>query len=259
MITSHRTNLQRLAALTLTVACAAFSSTPAFAGWWTGEPVAGSGNIVKQERSLSSFKSIDADLPAKIELRQGDVEAATVETDDNLQSLVETVVERGTLKIRSSKRNTYPDTKTLRIVVFLKTLEEIDLGGSGSVTSTKLNVPSLEISIGGATDMDLQHLQANDLKVSIGGSGKFIASGTAAKVSGRIGGSGRLLFDKLESRDVAISIGGSGTVQTWVKEHLSVSIGGSGTVSYYGDPTVSQSIGGSGTVRRLGAAPAPAP
>lgn len=257
MTTSPHLHLRRLAAVSFLMACTTFSASSAFAGWWSGEPVAGSGNIVKQERSLPSFKSIDADLPAKIELRQGDVEAATVETDDNLQSLVETVVERGTLKIRSSKRNTYPDTKILRIVVFLKTLEEIDLGGSGSVSSVKLNVPSLEISIGGATDLDLQHLQANSLKVSIGGSGKFIASGSVAKVRGRIGGSGRLLFDKLEAREVDISIGGSGVVQTWVKERLSVSIGGSGTVSYYGDPSVSQSIGGSGSVRRLGAAPAP--
>lgn len=253
---SHRPSLQIIATLAFILTATAFSATPAFAGWWSGESVAGSGNIVKQERSLSSFKRIDADLPAKIELRQGDVEAATVETDDNLQGLVETVVERGTLKIRSSKRNTYPETKTLRIVVFLKTLDEINLGGSGSVSSAKLNVQSLEISIGGATDLDLQHLQASDLKVHIGGSGKLIASGIVTKVHGSIGGSGRLLLDKLESRDVDISIGGSGVVQTWVKERLSVSIGGSGTVSYYGDPSVSQSIGGSGSVRRLGASPA---
>jgi hypothetical protein len=187
------------------------------------------------------------------------VEAATVETDDNLQSLVETVVERGTLKIRSSKRNTYPDTKTLRIVVFLKTLEEMDLSGSGSVSSEKLKVPSLDISIGGSTNFEIQQLQADRLKISIGGNGKLKASGTVEKVRCNIGGSGNLQLDQLAAREVEIRIGGSGVVQTWVKDYLSVLIGGSGTVSYYGDPNVSKWIGGSGTVRRLGAAPAPAP
>ena len=40
-----------------------------------------------------------------VELRIGNSEGITIETDDNLLPLIETVIENGTLKIRPVKRN----------------------------------------------------------------------------------------------------------------------------------------------------------
>lgn len=236
--------------------CAAFFGAPAQAGWWgSGTGVSGSGNVQKQERAVSGFSRIHTGLSAEVEIRQGATESVIVETDDNLQSLVETAVENGTLKIRSADKNRYPDTKNLKITVFLKNIDEVVLGGSGRIFSDKLDTPKLQLTIAGAGGMDVKALQTSSLKVSIGGSGSFTAAGSAQQIVGNIGGSGNLRMEKLEAQDVNISIGGSGQVQTWAKERLHLSIGGSGNVSYYGDPKVTKSIGGSGSVRRLGAAP----
>lgn len=229
---------------------------PAHAGWWgSGTGVAGSGNVQKQERAVSGFSRIHTGLSAEVEIRQGATESVMVETDDNLQSLVETAVENGTLKIRSADKNRYPDTKNLKITVFLKNIDEVVLGGSGRIFSDKLETPKLQLTIAGAGSMGVKSLQTSSLKVSIGGSGSFTAAGSAQQIVGNIGGSGNLRMEKLEAQDVNISIGGSGQVQTWAKERLQLSIGGSGNVSYYGDPKVTKSIGGSGSVRRLGVAP----
>lgn len=237
----------------------ALASLPAAAewgdGWFRGKGVEGSGNIQKQDRAVSGFSGIDLALPAKLELRQGDKEGVQVETDDNLQALVETVLEGGNLKIRNAEKNTYPKTRTMNIVVYYKNLDKIAVSGSGKVWTDKLTAKELQAKIGGSGDIQIKTLQADSLHVAIGGSGNFMAAGNVNEVAGTIGGSGDIKVGKLEARNVKIKIGGSGAAQVWAKDKLDVSIGGSGDVSYYGDPKISKSIGGSGRVTRKGDTP----
>ncbi|MFZ6766726.1 head GIN domain-containing protein [Undibacterium sp. Di26W] len=221
-------------------------------GWFRGKAVAGSGNIQKQDRAATGFTEVDLALPAKMELRQGDKEGIQIETDDNLQSLIETVVERGRLKIRLADKNKYPVTKSLNIVVFFKNLEQLSVGGSGKVWSDKILVKDLQVAIGGSGDIQLKTAKADTIKVNIGGSGNFLAAGQVSDFSGSIGGSGNIHTGKLEAQTVKIKIGGSGTAEVWAKDSLDASIGGSGDVTYYGDPKIKKSIGGSGSVTRKG-------
>jgi hypothetical protein len=235
----------------------AFTAVPAFASWgnWWGKSVEGSGKVVKQERVAQNFRSIQISIPGKIELKQGNQEGVLIETDDNIQAMLEVVVEGNTLKIRSKEKNLQPKTRHLSIVVNFKNLDDFALESSGSVKSDKIASTDLKLRIGGSGEMDVNELKAETLKVSIGGSGNFSARGTVPQISGTIGGSGELNMAKLAAKDVRISIGGSGSVETWVTENLNVRIGGSGSVEYYGDPRVSKSIGGSGSVTRKGAQP----
>ncbi|MBR7799676.1 head GIN domain-containing protein [Undibacterium fentianense] len=230
---------------------------PASADWgdWWGKSVQGSGKIVKQERGARNFRAIQISVPGKIELKQGGTEGVWIETDDNIQAILDVVVEGETLKIRTKEKNLQTKTRTMHIVVNFKDLDDFALEGSGNVKADKINSTDLKLRIGGSGEMDVADLRAETLKVSIGGSGNFSARGTVPQISGSIGGSGSLDLAKLAAKDVRVSIGGSGSVQTWVSDNLNVSIGGSGNVNYYGDPRVSKSIGGSGSVTRKGAQP----
>ncbi|MFZ6733104.1 head GIN domain-containing protein [Undibacterium sp. Ji42W] len=247
---SRRYVLAALLALVSLPAAAGWSD-----GWFKGNTVEGSGNIQKQDRVISGFSGIDLALPARLELRQGDKEGVQIETDDNLQALVETVVESGHLKIRSAEKNTYPKTRTMNIVVYCKNLDKIAVSGSGKVWTGKLATKELQAKIGGSGDIQIKDLQADSLSVTIGGSGNFVAAGNVNEVAGTIGGSGDIKLGTLEARNIKIKIGGSGAAQVWAKDRLDVSIGGSGDVSYYGDPKISKSIGGSGKVTRKGDMP----
>lgn len=237
----------------------AATTVPASAGWLDffrkGKIVNGSGNIQKQVRAASGFNEIALDIPASLELRQGEKESVEIETDDNLQSLIEVVVESGALQIRPQQKNLYPDSKTLKITVYLKNLAELKISGWGKVNAEKLQVPGLHIAIGGSADVRIQDLRTEILEIDISGSGSFSAAGSSAEISGKIGGSGSLLMDALEANDVRIRIGGSGRVRTWVHHKLDVTIGGSGEIEFYGDPVITKTIGGSGRLVRLGAAP----
>ena len=234
-----------------------FATLPASASWldWRGKTIEGSGNIQKQERAVKNFHALAVSVSGKLEIRQGNREGVQIETDDNILEMLETVVDNGTLKIRPREKNVHLKTKTLHIIVYLTTLDEISLAGSGKIQSEKLDIAKLHVSLGGSGDIQLNELKSNSLEVDIGGSGNFSARGNVPKIVGTIGGSGSIEIDKLAAKDVQIAIGGSGSVRTWVTQSLSVSIGGSGDVSYYGDPKVSKSIAGSGSVTRRGAIP----
>ena len=224
-------------------------------GWFAGERVQGNGNIVKQAREVSNFSALSLGMPGSVEVRMGTAESVTIESDDNLLPLIETVVEDGALKIRAARRNLQLDTKHLKVIVTAKKLERIAVGGSGSVDAEGLRGSQLAFDVGGSGSINLRNIEGESVSVSLGGSGSLKASGSAEKLKVSIGGSGKVSTGQLATREAAVSIGGSGQAVVWAKQALTVSVAGSGDVSYYGDPQVTKNVMGSGNVKRLAGAP----
>jgi hypothetical protein len=224
-------------------------------GWFAGERVQGNGNVSRQVREVASFSGLGLGLPGTVEVRMGDAESVTIESDDNILPLIETVVEDGTLKIRPVRRNLQLDTRKLKVVVTARKLERIAVGGSGSVDAEGLRGGNLHFDVGGSGSMSLRDISGESVTVSLGGSGNLKATGTADKLKISIGGSGKVSTGQLATREAVVSIGGSGQAVVWAKQALSVSVAGSGDVSYYGEPQLTKSVMGSGSVKRLAGGP----
>jgi hypothetical protein len=235
-------------------AAIALSASTAHAwSWGPANQTKGSGNIVSSVRSVSGFTGIELELPAMVTLIQGATESVTLETDDNIAPLVETVVSRGQLVIRLLNRRDGIHTRNLRVTVTAPTFSKLSIGGAGTIKATSLQAASLTASVSGSGDIYIDNLDAGRLNISVAGSGDFKAAGRADNLDINIAGSGDVHTSKLLSKRVDVSIAGSGDAVVSAKESLSVSVAGSGDVQYYGDPTVSKSIAGSGSVRRIGA------
>ncbi len=240
----------------LAMALPAAQASAAGSSWFSFGQVQGNGNIKKQSRDIGHFTGIAFSLPGNVELRMGNTESVTIETDDNLLPLIETVVENGTLKIRTIKKNTGIETRHLKIVVQAKDIERLSLGGSGSIDADTVKGDKVQIDLGGSGSINVKAVEADALSVTLGGSGNLKAgNGWAKKLSLSIGGSGEVQLGQIKATDVSVSIGGSGQSTVWATDALSVSIAGSGDVNYYGDPKTSKSVVGSGGLRRLGGAP----
>jgi hypothetical protein len=236
-------------------------ATPALAAssweWSSGSKIVGSGKVQKQTRELDHFTALALSMHGSVELRLGNTERVTVETDDNMQGEIETVVENGTLRIRPVKKNVNLSPTTLHLIVEAKNIDKLTIGGSGSITAAALRGADLTCDIGGSGSIDIEKLDNTQVRVSIGGSGRFHAGGGASEnLNVSIGGSGRVDTGRLGARRVEISIGGSGQAVVWARQSLNVNVAGSGGVDYYGDPdSLMKSLSGSGKVRRIGAAP----
>ena len=224
--------------------------------WSWGAKISGSGNIKTEARAVTGFNGISLSIPAKAEIIQGASEGISIETDDNILPLIETVIEEGKLKIRFKDRNMSVTTKTLRMTINVKSIESLAVAGSGDLRAAKLQVSTLKTSIAGSGDVRIANLDADTLIVSIAGSGDFSAAGKTNTLEAKIAGSGDIKTEKLAAGNVKLSIAGSGDAKVWAKDNLKISVAGSGDVAYYGDAKVSQSVAGSGSVKRLGSAPA---
>jgi hypothetical protein len=258
MTTSTVRNTLRILILATGMLTLATPANLALAGplsWAGGGRVQGSGKIVKQSREVGHFTAFATSVGGDVEIRQGNTEGVTVETDDNLQALIETVVENGTLRIRPARKNLSLETRTLKIVVMARTLERVAVAGSGAVGADKLSAERMQFDIGGSGELKVRELRAESLAVSLGGSGNLQVGGNVERLQVSIGGSGEVRAGKLAARDASVSIGGSGEATVWASKSLNLNVAGSGDIGYYGDPTLSQHLLGSGSIKRLGAAP----
>jgi hypothetical protein len=241
--------------LALTALAIVVPAAPALAArGWSSERVQGSGHIKTEARALGHFSGVSMGLPGSLELRIGNTESVTIETDDNLLPLIETVIENGNLKIRPSKRSLDIDGRHLKIVVQAKGVDQLTLGGSGSIDADALRGPKVMIDLGGSGSIKLRGVDSDALTVVLGGSGDLkVAGGATKKLSLSIAGSGDVDLGKLQSADASVNIAGSGEATISVRDNLNVTIAGSGDVNYYGDPRVSKTSIGSGSAKRLGA------
>ena len=218
---------------------------------WDGETIKGSGIAKTETRAVAGFHEVSLGIDANVELRQGDTEAMTITGDDNIVPLVETVVEKGALKIRwLDNRNYSMRYRRLDIVVNLKSIDGIRLGGSGHIYASRLKAGNLTAALAGSGDIVLEGLEADSLQGSIAGSGTMKAAGRADSLQFTLAGSGDLVAPKLETRRATISVQGSADAVVWATESLAVTVAGSGDVRYYGKPQVTKTVAGSGSVRR---------
>ncbi|KQQ45754.1 hypothetical protein ASF61_18980 [Duganella sp. Leaf126] len=222
---------------------------------WSSERIQGSGKIVSQNRAVGHFSALASSVSGDVEVRIGTTEGVTVETDDNIQPLLETVVEQGTLRIRPVRKGLSLSTRTMKIIVQARTLERVSVAGSGAVRADHLRAANLQFDLGGSGSLIARELSADAVTMALGGSGNMETSGKAERVQVSIGGSGDVQAGKLAARKASVSIGGSGEATVWATDALSVSLAGSGDIGYYGDPAISKSVVGSGSVKRLGATP----
>jgi hypothetical protein len=223
--------------------------------WDHVQQVEGNGNIRRQAREVGHFSGVAMALAGTVEIRHGGRDAVTIEADDNLLPLIETVIEDGALQIRT-RRPVSIRTRKLRVLIQARELNRLSLGGSGDIDADRLDGARVQVDIGGTGTVRVGRIEAERVVVNVGGSGKLhVDGGSARTVSVSIGGSGDIDLAHVRAESANVSIAGSGDATLWVRDSLGATVMGSGSVAYYGDARIDKSMMGSGSVRRLGAAP----
>lgn len=241
----------------LLVGAAVFAlAAPAFAWGFGGDTVQGSGNISKQARQVAHFNGVALAVPGNVELHIGSAEGVTIEADDNLLPLIETSVDNGILRIKPTQKNMNLRPHTLHITVNARDIDNLSVGGSGSIDSDALHARNFKASLGGSGSISVRALDGDSMDISVAGSGRMTAGGGAVNNARlNIAGSGNVDIGKVKAGDVSVKVAGSGDSRVWAAKTLDVTIAGSGGVEYYGDARVSRTVMGSGDINRLAGAP----
>lgn len=210
----------------------------------------GSGVKVEKQRALTAFTKLRIDGPFDVKLAQGSSDQATVQADDNIEPLVETVVEGDTLVVRLKRDAGFTTRMAPAVRVSARTLQAIAIHGSGDLSMDSFKGDTLGLSVIGSGDAHFGLVEVRELTVSISGSGDVRLAGRADQQNWSISGSGDVDARALSGRSAKVALSGSGDASLGVTEQLDVQLSGSGDLSYAGRPQLRQSVTGSGEIHR---------
>ncbi len=236
----------------------------------------GSGVIKEESRAVANFSRLVVALPVTVTLSQGTSESLTISADDNLLPLMSTQVSGDELIIEGDKSRGFSTKKEIKIRLTVKSLNAINIKGSGDVIGDRLKSDKFDIAIAGSGDVKfksinaeqfridikgsgdvkidalegksvsadihgsgdirLPSVQAGQVNISIKGSGDVTAAGNADKVDIEVMGSGDVRSRKLIAREANVKIMASGDVDVYASERIAASVTGSGDIRYAGSP-----------------------
>jgi hypothetical protein len=121
------------------------------------EKVSGNGKVVKQERDVSHFNSIDASGVFNIYFLQGEKESLVIESDENLLPLIETKVEGNALIIGQKDHFGIRNARKKNIYITLKSIDHLTINSVGNIqTSSLLHLKSLKLDHSGVGNVKLE-------------------------------------------------------------------------------------------------------
>ena len=194
-----------------------------------GETIAGSGQVMSEDRSLPDFDTVELEGNMDVEISKGDSVKCTVEGDDNIIPLLKTEVRGNRLRIYLKRGISLSSYKALNVYLEVPEINGVSVSGSGDISFTDVT--------------------RGDVKVSINGSGDLTGTGEAEAVTAEINGSGDMHLFKLFSERASVEINGSGDVEINASASLDAEINGSGDIKYKGNPPeIKRSVNGSGDI-----------
>lgn len=241
-------------------------------GSLTTNRVTGSGKTATRTFDVSGFDHVILEGFGDVYLEQGQTEKLSIETDDNIFSVLDIKVSGNELRLGTKPGFDVNPSESIIYNLTVKDLSGISLAGSGNFHVEPVKSNNLAVSILGSGNIDLKGLNANSLSIdlngsgsialknvnvkkvdtSLRGSGEIKLEGNAITQTINISGSGNYLAGDLQTDTADVKVPGSGDVTVRVNDGLKINISGSGHIQYYGKPTVDQNISGSGSITSLG-------
>jgi len=233
------------------------------ASWWLvlllpflcrGEVSAAIGLLPSEAvRDVRDFHALANGGSIHVEVRFGDRESVRLEGDAAAIREIETVVEKGTLKIRpkSGAWKSGHNRGNVTAYVTARKIDALTQSGSGNITVVgPISGTELNASVSGSGrivfESDVQLFNGR-----ISGSGRLVATGYAAQSNISISGSGRFEGSELKSQSANLEISGSGMITIHADEQLNASISGSGNIHYSGNARTNLRTSGSGRLRKI--------
>lgn len=218
-----------------------------------GKRVHGDGNIHSDDRSVSTFKTLDLRVNADVYITTGDHAGIKLDGDDNLLKLI-TVEQSGDIvTIRSREGFNLVPSNDLKIYVTTPELDRIEASGASNIeTQNKLvSADGLDMKISGAGNIKME-VDAPHVNVRLSGAGNVSIKGQTKDVRLDLSGAGDAHCYDLLAENTEVTISGFGNAEVYASVKLIATVSGAGDVKYKGNATdVEQHVSGAGGVSKV--------
>ena len=217
-----------------------------------GHGVRGDGNITTQTRSATNFDGIDISGEVDVYITQDPTYKVTVETDSNLQELLEVRVDGGILRIHPRDNYSLDPSREIKVYVSAPLFKRLESSGACVFRSQNQLSSDGELSIGmsGSCDANLD-VKVSKVDIDVSGACSIELRGTAKDLE--IGGSGSTDVKAfgLVTDNADIDISGAGSVEVFANAKLKASASGAADIRYKGSASVSSDMSGAGSVKKV--------
>ncbi|HEX8315431.1 MAG TPA: head GIN domain-containing protein [Flavisolibacter sp.] len=232
------------------LACTAFFllSSCTFLG---GKKVRGNGNVVSQNRQVSSFTNLDVSGAVTVRLKQDAASGVRVETDDNLQEYLEVKVDGNTLHIRPRSGYNLDPSKDVIVYVSASKFNEIDLSGASNITSEgTITGDEIALHASGASEINMQ-LKVSKFTSELSGASTLKLAGNADKFSTDASGASKILCLDLTTQEANLDLSGASEAAVTAEKELNIDASGASNVEYRGNANINQKSSGASNVKKL--------
>jgi uncharacterized protein YxeA len=196
--------------------------------------VRGEGDVVKKERTVSSFDGIRVSSGIDVYLKQGDNESLTVEADENLHEYIKTEVSGGILHVFTEAN--IREAKMKRVYVTMKEIRSLKTSSAGDILSeTPIKAGDLELGASSAGNIKIE-VNAKDIRVDISSSGNVQLTGEAESLNADLSSAGDLEAYELKVKEADINASSAGDAHVNVSEKLVARASSAGDITYQGNP-----------------------
>ena len=144
--------------------------------------VTGSGNVTTETRNVTAdFKNIKVSNAIDLVIEQSNKTEITVETDDNLQSIITTNVENGVLIIKSNSTS-FRNATSKKVTVKMPIIEDLDASSAATISCKNLiKGENISLSTSSAANINLK-IESDNIYCDTSSASEIIISGKALKL-----------------------------------------------------------------------------
>lgn len=197
--------------------------------------IKGNGNVVKKDRSVSSFDGIKVSSGIDVYLSQGDKESVTVEADENLHEYILTEVRDGVLHVYSDHVS-IRHAERLRVYVTIKDVKSLKTSSAGDIVGeTPIKCEDVEISASSSGDIALE-LHATRVDLDISSAGDIKLNGDAESLKADLSSAGDLKAFDFKVKEAEVRVSSAGDADVYASDKLIARASSAGDINYMGNP-----------------------
>jgi hypothetical protein len=204
-----------------------------------------SSSKILEEKYDKNYTKFKIDIDAYVTILQGEKDSIRVEAP---QAFLKTIAIKKTSKTISVEKagdtlvdfNQFRDSSKPNIILTIKNLEELEIGGKAKVQLSSFTGQNLSIDFGSDTSFSGEILNAKNVYISHSGEGFISLIGTGENLTVNTKDSGRTLLRNFEVQNAQIKTEGEGGVELNVQKKLVAELNGSSPVRYQGNPKIEQ-------------------
>jgi len=209
---------------------------------------------VTENRDVRGFDRVVLrvyNLSNELRIVQGERVALSIEAEPEILAGITTAVGAGQLIIEHDvglldrlgfALSTSLTRPTVRYLLAVKDLTDLDLAGIVHADADELRSSSLALRLKGAGEITIASLTTQQLHVDLQGVGRIELSGQVKEQRVAIQGPGSYQARNLKSERASLKLKGIGRASVWAVEELEIKVRGLGQVEVRGNPVIKKDI-----------------